>query len=94
MDQQSPGFVQALIDRLRGTTGMTGTVDPSAAAVARTLQQVPQGRDFRSELLKPECRWSNTCRCSNSKVLGSHVEAVLHSVVPDEEEHGAPDCGP
>lgn len=44
MDQQSPGFVQALIDRLRGTTGMTGTNDISAAGAARTLQQVPQDR--------------------------------------------------
>ena len=47
MDQQSPGFIEAMIQRLRGTTGMTGTVDPSAAAAVRTLQQVPQGRDLQ-----------------------------------------------
>ena len=44
MDQQSPGFIEAMIRRLRGSTGLTGTVDPSAAAAARTLQQLPQDR--------------------------------------------------
>jgi hypothetical protein len=47
MDQQSPGFVQALIEKLRGRTGMTGTTDPSAAGAYRTLQQVPQDRDLQ-----------------------------------------------
>lgn len=47
MDQQSPGFIRALIDRLRGSTGLTGTADPSAAAAARTLQQIPQNREMQ-----------------------------------------------
>lgn len=44
MDQQSPGFIEALIQRLRDSTGLTGTADPSAAGAARTLQQLPQDR--------------------------------------------------
>lgn len=44
MDQQSPGFIEALIQRLRGSTGLTGNADPSVAAAARTLQQLPQDR--------------------------------------------------
>lgn len=44
MDQQSPGFIEALIQRLRGSTGLTGTADPSVAGAARTLQQLPQDR--------------------------------------------------
>lgn len=44
MDQQSPGFIEALIQRLRGSTGLTGTADPSASGAARTLQQLPQDR--------------------------------------------------
>jgi hypothetical protein len=44
MDQQSPGFIEALIQRLRGSTGLTGTTDPSAAGAAQTLRQIPQDR--------------------------------------------------
>ena len=42
--QQSPGFVEALIRRLRDYTGLAGQQDPSVAGAANTLQQLPQQR--------------------------------------------------
>lgn len=45
--QQSPGFIEALIRRLRESTGLTGQQDPSAAGAAQTLQQMPQQRDMQ-----------------------------------------------
>ncbi len=47
MDQQDPGVMQAIINRLRNATGMTGTTDPSAAGAARNLQQLPGLREMQ-----------------------------------------------
>lgn len=47
MDQNSPGFIRALIEKLRESTGLTGTADPSVAGAAQTLQQVPQQREMQ-----------------------------------------------
>ena len=45
--QQSPGFIEALIRRLRESTGLTGQQDPSAAGAAQALRQAPQQRDMQ-----------------------------------------------
>ena len=45
--QQSPGFVEALIRRLRGATGMEGRQDPSAAGAAQTVRQMPSYREYQ-----------------------------------------------
>jgi hypothetical protein len=47
MDQQDPGIIAAIIRRLRGSTGLTGTTDPSAAGAAQTLQQLPGLREMQ-----------------------------------------------
>ena len=45
--QQSPGFMEALADRLRNFTGMTGTADPSAAGAMRAVaQEIPGYREY------------------------------------------------
>ena len=41
---QSPGFIEALVRKLREYTGMAGNTDPSVAGAAQTLQQLPQNR--------------------------------------------------
>ena len=45
--QQSPGFMEAIADRLRRFTGLTGTADPSAAGAMRTVaQEIPGYREY------------------------------------------------
>jgi hypothetical protein len=45
--QQSPGFMEAIADRLRRFTGLTGTADPSAAgAMRKVAQEIPGYREY------------------------------------------------
>lgn len=68
MDQQSPGFVRALIDRLRSSTGLTGQQDPSAAGAAQTLQQLPGYREYQIRTMEagqqplPPDQWQQMMR--------------------------------
>lgn len=47
MDQQDPGIIAAIIRRLRGSTGLQGQQDLSAAGAAQTLQQQPGLREMQ-----------------------------------------------